>query len=136
MKKRADTDLISLWFLMELIGAFLVGYMAVNLSLAYTQWTIYEKLNIAKDLAMQINTLSSVQGNAYIVNNNVNGYSISVADNKIEVFQDEFDQSRGVYYFVKKANSNLNIKLEKPKQIILAKIGDEISISEKIPNLS
>jgi len=135
MKKRADFDLVSVWFLIELVGAFLVGYMAVDLSVAYAQGTAYEKLNLAKDIAMQINTLSSVQGNAYLVTKNNYGYSVSVTDNKIEVFEDDSDQLKASYYFVKKADSKFKVILYKPNPIVVSKIGNSIKISAEIPDL-
>lgn len=130
MEKRG---IASLWFLIELIIAFLVGYMAFDLSVNYTQKAIYEKLNIAKDLAMQINTLSGVPGDAYIINDNLHGYSVSFSDNKVEVFKDSFDQSKGVYYFVRIGDSKLDMRLGRPKQIVISKIGNEIKISETLP---
>lgn len=133
MKKRG---IASLWFLIELIVAFLVGYMAFDLSASYTQKTIYEKLNIAKDLAMQINTLSGVSGNAYILNKNLYGYSVHFSDNKVEVFKDSFDQSKGVYYFTRIGDSKLDVKFDKPNQIVISKINNEIKISENPPILS
>jgi len=132
MQKRGE---ISLWFLIELVGAFLIGYMAVDVSVAYAQQTIYEKLNIAKDLAMQINTLSSVSGNAYIVNRNLHGYSLYFSGNRVEVFKDNFDQSKGVYHFVKIGGTNLDLRLNNPNQVVISKIDGDIKISEEIPNL-
>lgn len=133
MRKRGD---ISLWLLIELVGAFLITYMAVSISLSYAKGTIYEKLNIAKDLAIQVNALSSISGNAYIVNKNLHGYSLHFFDNRVEVFEDNFDQTKATYYFVRIGNSKLDIIFNKPKQLVLAKIDDEIKISEEIPNLS
>lgn len=130
MEKRG---IASLWFLIELVVAFLVGYMAFDLSTSYTQKTIYEKLNIAKDLAMQINTLSGIPGEAYIINDDIHGYSVSFSDNKVEVFKDNFDQSKGVYYFVRVGSSKLDVKFDKPKQIIISKIGNEIKFSDTLP---
>jgi hypothetical protein len=132
MKKRGD---ITLWFLFELLGAFLIGYMAVNISLAYAKGTIHEKLNIAKDIAIQINALASIPGDAYIINRNLHGYSLYFSDNKIEVFENNFDQIKGTYYFVKIGDTKLDLRLDKPKQVVIAKIGSEIKISEEIPKL-
>ncbi len=129
MKKRGD---ISLWFLLEFIVAFSVVYMAVNVSVAYAQGTIYEKLNLAKDLAMQLNTIAGISGNAYIVNKNLHDYSFYFIDNRIEV-SDSNDLVKGIYYFVKTEESDINIRLIKPKQIVISKIDGEITISEEIP---
>ncbi len=131
MKKKGEE--FSLWFLLELIGAIFVGYLAVDVALSYTQGTIYEKLNIAKDLAMQINTLQALPGNAYIINTNLHGYSVYFVDNRVEVYEEGYDQSKGVYYFVNHADSEINIRLIKPKQIVIAKINNQIKISADIP---
>ena len=133
MKKRGD---INLWFLVELIGAILIVYLAINISTARAEGTIYEELNIAKDIAMQINTLASIPGDAYIVNSNLHGYSIKITDNKIEVFEDYSDLVKGTYFFVETADSNLNVNLEKPSQVVISKIADEIKISQDISNLT
>ena len=57
MKKRGE---VNLWFLVEFIAAFLVGYMLVDVGIAYAKETVYEKAHIAKNLAMEINALSSI----------------------------------------------------------------------------
>ncbi|MBI2557959.1 hypothetical protein HYW20_01445 [Candidatus Woesearchaeota archaeon] len=126
---------VSLWFLIEIIGAFLIGYLLFDVSVSIAKGTIYEKLNIAKDLAMQINTLSGIPGNAYIINKNLHGYSLYFSNNKIEVFKGDSDQTKGTYYFVKIGKSNLDVKLNNPKQVVVSKINGEIKISEDIQSL-
>ena len=130
MEKRAE---ISLWFLLELVAAILVGYMAADLSVAYAQNTIYEKLNLAKDFAMQIDALSGVPGDGYIITNNLHGYSVYFKDNSVEVFDDSQDLAKGTYGFVKNGDSKIDIRLIKPKQVVISKIDDRITISEEIP---
>lgn len=132
MGKRGD---ISLWFLVEFVGAFLIAFFAIDFSVNIAHERIYEKLNIAKELSMQINALSSVPGNAYIINNNLHGYSIYFSDNKVEVYDDTFDQLRGVYHFAKIGNSKIELKFDKPKQLVISKISNEIRITEEIPKL-
>lgn len=127
---------ISLWFLIEVVGAFLVGYMAVEVSVGLSKGTIHEKLNIAKDLAMQINTLASVPGDMYIINKDLHGYSLHFLDDKIEVFESDFDQVKGVYYFIRTSNSNFDLNLNKPNQVVISKINGEIKVSEELPLLS
>lgn len=129
MKKRGEA---TLWFLVELAGAILVAYLAGSISLAYTQGTIFEKLNIAKDLAMQINAISSVPGEAYIINKDLHGYSLYFSDNKIEVFEDNSDLIKGTYHFAGTAGSKLELRLINPEQVVISKINDEIKISEDI----
>ncbi|MBI3035519.1 hypothetical protein HYY71_04295 [Candidatus Woesearchaeota archaeon] len=129
MEKRGD---VNLWFLSEFVAAFIIAYTIASASAAIAQETINEKLNIAKDLAMQINALSSVPGDGYIVNDNLHGYSLQFSENKIEVFDNDFNP-KGVYYFVKIGDSKLNVKLNKPKRAVIMKTGNEISVSEEIP---
>jgi len=137
MKKRGD---ISLWFLVELIGAFLVAYMAVNISLAYAQGTIFEKLNVAKDIRIQINSIIAVPGDTYLINDNLHGYSIKIEENKIEVFESKDEIAKGVSYFANAEGSELDFTLinseEQNKKLVISKIGGKVSISDEIPNLS
>ena len=133
MKKRGD---ITLWFLFEFVGAFLIVYLMADVSLAYAKGTIHEKLNIAKDIAMQINTLAGIPGDAYIVNRNLHGYSLYFSNNRIEVFEHNLETTKGIYYFVKIGDAKLDLKLDKPKQVVIAKIGNEIKISEEMPKLN
>ena len=133
IKKRGDVP--SLWALIELAAAIFVGILLASVGASLAKGTIYEKLNLAKDLAMQIDTLYGVPGDSYLINNNLHGYSVHFLDNKIEVFDDDSDQSKGVHYFVKKENLKLDLKLNKPKQVVISKIGEDIKISEEIPSL-
>ena len=132
MKKKGD---ITLWFLIETAAAFLIGYLSASVAFGYVNLTIYEKLNLAKDISMQINALSGIQGNAYIINSNLHGYSIYFSDNKVEVAESGLDQIKGTYYFTKIGDLKLDSRFEKPKQLVIAKIGNEIKISETNPNL-
>lgn len=134
MKKRGDT--IGLWFIIELVAAIALVFLGWQTASNYSQGRIYEKVNLAKDLAMQINTLQSIPGDAYIINNNLNDYSVLFLDNKVEVFENEFDQTRGIYYFAPNINVKLDVKLVKPNQLVLIKTGNEIKVSDKILSLN
>lgn len=133
MKKRGE---ITLWFWVELVGAILIFFLAVDVALSRCQGTIYEKRNIAGDISAQINALSGVPGDSYIVNNNLHGYSLRFFNNRVEVFEGVSDQFRVTSYFVKIGNSDINLALDKPNQVVISKIGNEIKISQNIPNLS
>ena len=136
MKKRGE---ITLWFLVELIGAFLVVYLAVSISMAQAKGTIFEQLNIAKDIAMQINALNSIHGDVFISGKNMHGYSIKITGNKIEVFESESDLVKGAYYFVNTHDNSINFLLknsaDNPKNLAISKINGKISLSEEIRNL-
>ena len=130
-----EEESVTLWFLAELIGAFLVAYLLVDVSMAYAKGTGFEKLNLAKDTAMQIDSLLSVPEDAYIINSNFHDYSLRITDNKVEVFENPNEASKGTYYFIKSGDSGLNVFLQKPKQVVVSKINNKIAVSEQVPEL-
>ena len=132
----AEEEEINLYFFLELAAAFFVGFILVNIAISYSKGTVYEKLNIAEDIAMQINTISSLPGDAYLIDKNMHGYSLYFNGNKIEIYDIESDPTKGVYYFSQVGNLNIDTRLDKPKQVIVSKINGQIKISEEIPNLS
>lgn len=132
----AEEEEINLYFFLELAAAFFVGFVLVNMAMSYAKGTVYEKLNIAEDIAMQINTLLSIPGDAYLVNKNLHGYSLYFNGNKIEVYDIEPDPTKGIYYFTQSSNINLNKRLVKPNQVIISKINGQLTVSEQLPNFS
>jgi|TARA_Y100000031_G_C8214557_1_gene382696 hypothetical protein len=131
MKKRGNAPL---WFFVELIAAFFVAYVAVDVSLAYAKGTIFEKLNIVRDIGMQINTLMSVPGDVEIIKNDLQGYSVRITGNKIEVFKRESDLFKGTYFLaeseIKIDNFFLDNSKEHPKKLVISKVDNEIKLSE------
>ena len=132
----AEGEEIGLYFFLELAAAFAVGFILVNAGVAYAKGTIYEKLNLAEDLGMQLNTIISLPGDAFIIISNFHGYSLNVVGNKIEVYSEAFDTTKGTYYFPKTSDLSLDVKLTKPKQVVVSKIHGQIRITEDIPALS
>lgn len=133
MKKKGQA---TLWFLIELIGAVLIVGIAIEIAVTLSQGTFFEKLNIARDISMQINTLSSLPGDGYIVNKNLHGYSLRFINNKVQVYEDVNEISKGVHSFVTIKAENFDLTFVKPDLIVIAKIGDEIEISRDIPSIS
>ena len=136
MKKKGQA---ALWFLIELIAAVLILYLAIDLAITLSKGTIFEKLNIARDISMQINTLSAFPGDGFIVNNNLHGYSLRFKDNTVEVFEDIDENLKGPHSFVPitpitYSNPDIGLVFNEPSQIIVSKIGDKIKISDKIPD--
>ncbi|MBL7055553.1 hypothetical protein ISS07_01430 [Candidatus Woesearchaeota archaeon] len=133
MKKRGAA---TLWMLIELVAAFLVAYIAVDVSLAYAQGTGFEKLNVAREIGLNLVAISSVPGDSYLVNDNLQGYSLRVYSGKIEVFEKEDDFVKGVYTLPKSdLVGNFGLKnLEGSKKIVISKIDNKVMISEKIPD--
>lgn len=137
MAKRGEGGIeISLYFFLELAAAVFVGAVLANTAVSYARGTVYEKLNIAENIGMQMNTMISFPDNAdaYLVTRNLHGYSISIIDNKVEVFSEIFDTNKVTYYFPTTGSSDFDVKLIKPKQIVISKIKDKIIISDEIPN--
>src|SRR3989344_4259814 len=108
----------------------------MTVAIFYSKGIIFEELNIARDISIQINTLSSLPGDGYIVNSNLHGYSLRFINNKVEVFEDVSDQLRGSHSFVTIKNQNFDLILDKPAQVVISKNKDEIIISKNMPNLS
>lgn len=133
MKKRGE---VALWFWVELVAVVLIVYIAIDLAVSYSKGRIFEELNIARDISMQINTLSALPGDGYIVNSNLHGYSLRFINSKVEVFEDVSDQLRGSHSFVTIKNQIFDLILDKPAQVVVSKINDEIIISGNVPNLS
>ena len=132
MNKRGDIE-INLYFFLELVAGILIASIAINIATTLAKGTVYEKLNIAEDIGMQINTIISLPGDAYIVDNNLHGYSVSVLDNRVEVYSEILDVSKAVYYFPKTGTATFDAKLTTPNQIVISKISGQIIISEEIP---
>lgn len=125
MKKRAE---MTLWAVLELVGFFLIAYMLVNVASSIAQGTIYQKLNLAKDLTMQINAVLSVPGDVTIINRNLHGYSMHFFNDKVEVYENEFEHAKGVYYYVG-IGQKIDVKFQKPSQLKISKLNNELKIS-------
>ena len=133
MKKRGAA---TLWVVIEITIAVFIVYMAIDIAKSISQGTIFEKLNIARDISMQINALSGLPGNGYIVNKDLHGYSLRFLNNKVEVYENINEVSKGTHFFVAIKSTNFNLVFDKPSQIVVSKIGDEIVISDSIPSLT
>ena len=126
----------TLWFMIELIGAILIVSIAIEIAVTLSQGTFFEKLNIARDISMQINTLSSLPGDGYIVNKNLHGYSLRFINNKVQVYEDVNEISKGTHSFVTIKAEDFDLTFVNPDQIVIAKIGDEIKILGDIRGIS
>ena len=85
MKKRGQ--LLTLWMLISIIGAVLVAYVFVEIGTQRGSGEIFLKSRLAKELALEINSLYSVQGDAYIVNNELYGFSFKFNNEEVRVFK-------------------------------------------------
>jgi hypothetical protein len=132
MKKRGEA---TLWFLIELVATVFLVYMAIDVSTTIVEGTFFEKLNIARDISMQINTLSGLHGDGYIINNNLHGYSLHFFKDKVEVYEQLGEDTKGIHSFVAISDTDYSLNYGKPDQIVISKIDGQIEISEDIPNI-
>jgi len=136
MKKRGEA---TLWILIEFIAALAVLFLSIEIAKELSTGTFFEKLHIAKDISQQINTLASLNGDAYIVYDNLGDYSLKVKGNKIEVFDEESDKVKARYFFAKTKDQNLNLIFDNSNkdknQLFIYKLENEIKISEQLPEI-
>lgn len=134
MKKRGQ--LLTLWMLISILGAVLVAYVFVEIGTQRGSGEIFLKSRVAKEIALEINSLYSIQGDAYIVNNELYGLSFKFKDDSVRVFKG-IDGIIGTasYPFVKSGQQELNYEFKKPKQIVLSKINNKIKITKEIPDI-
>ncbi|MCK4521477.1 MAG: N-acetylmuramoyl-L-alanine amidase [Nanoarchaeota archaeon] len=131
MKKRGE---LTLWFIIEIVMAVFVAALLINIATRYGEGDISNEHTIARDLAVQINTLQSVSGNAYIVNTALGKYTIKVKDNKVMAYISEADFTKPYYSYVASVNIN-NPLFKKPTKLLAGKSGNDIVVDDKKINL-
>jgi|SRR3989344_8009427 len=120
---------LQIFFIMELIVAVFAGLLFINAGKAWAQVDYYDKVRIAEDIALGMNALYSVPGNAdlrYI--NEVSDYIITIKDDYVLVAKSEYDVIPGKYHFVKKGTQEFNYVFNHPTTLVLVKNGDSITI--------
>lgn len=133
MKKRG-AETLTLVYALELIAGVVIALLIIHVATSYGKGEAINKKYLAKDLALQLNTLYAVPGNAYIVNSeNMEKFSIRFNNEFVEVYEFEKDPTRGIYPYVRTENSKLDLNFDKPKQLVLVKDGPTIEIQETIP---
>lgn len=133
MKKRG-AETLTLVYALELIAGVVIALLIIHVATSYGKGEAINKKYLAKDMALQLNTLYAIPGNAYIVNSeNMEKFSIRFTEEIVEVYEFEKDPTRGIYPYVRTANSKLDINFDKPKQLVLIKDGNEIKVQETIP---
>ncbi len=133
MKKRG-AETLTLVYALELIAGVIIALLIIHVATSFGKGEAINKKYLAKDLALQLNTLYAIPGNAYIVNSeNMGKFSIRFTNEFVEVYEFEKDPTRGIYPYVKTENSNLDVNFDKPKQLVLVKDGNKIIVQETIP---
>lgn len=136
MKKRG-AETLTLVYALELIAGVVIALLIIHVATSYGKGEAINKKYLAKDLALQLNTLYAIPGNAYIINSeNMGKFSIRFTNEFVEVYEFEKDPTRGLYPYVRTENSNLDVNFDKPNQLVLVKDGDKIKIQETIPEFS
>lgn len=132
MKKRGQ--LLTLWMLISIIGAVLVAYIFVEIATQRGSGEIFLKSRVARETALQVNTLYSVPGDAYIVNKGIYGFSLKVKDNEVRVFKGNTEGIIGTasYPFVNSGEQELEFTLINPQQVVISKINGKIKISDQV----
>ncbi|MBU4284235.1 MAG: hypothetical protein KJ968_03940 [Nanoarchaeota archaeon] len=122
----------SLFLVGEIVGAALVAVLLISNAMQWTSTERPYKEYLAKDIALSIDSIFASPGNI-IVNytGNLTDYSVDLTGNSVSIYDDLKQNSEITRKFVPSENIEVNgITLEKPKNIFLAKAGDEIFISD------
>ncbi|MBS3130993.1 hypothetical protein J4212_01035 [Candidatus Woesearchaeota archaeon] len=127
MKKRGE---ISLWFLLEAVGAFLVAYTAVSISIGYSQGTAFEKLNLAREISTEINSMYAVSGDAVAVIPDLHGYSVKIEGDTVEVYEAAFDPTKAAHHFATAQSTQIKEDFREPKGMYIKKDGNRVAVFE------
>lgn len=122
----------------SLIGAVLIAWVLWSIGAEYGSGSIYLKQRYAKQFAFEIDSLSSITGDAYIINDNPYGFSYEFKDNKVTAFKKESDIVRLALrvpyeYFPANDKYKIDLRLSDPKQVVISKINGEVHVTEQIP---
>lgn len=133
MNKRGETMLFAV---IEILAAVLIVYSFISAANAFATQDIYEKSSKAKDMALQIETLNAIPGNAYLINSNPKNYSFYFSENELivaeKIMQEPF---RGLQHYSTGKDDKMDLVFKKPETLYLSNIGGEINADEKEPNL-
>ena len=123
----------SLFLIGEIVGAALIAVLLISNAMQWTSTERPYKEYLAKDIALSIDSIFASPGNI-IVNytGNLTDYSVNLTGNSVSIYKDDSEQSNKIIRnFVPSENIEISdATLEKPKNIYLAKAGDEIFISD------
>lgn len=132
MKKRSQ---LTLKGLIELVSIAIVVLLLVYIAVSKGSGEAFFKERSAKELALLINTLCSLPGNAEIVfPTDLSKFKIEVKDNFVYIYNERFkenaeDPTAGKYG-ISKPNCNFPSYIEKPKKLIVKKQENKINFIE------
>jgi len=125
-----------LFFLMELIAAFLVSALLIYVAISYAKGSAVTKSYIAIDQALLIDTLNSFKGNVLAVYPiPKEGYYYTIDSNTVKVTDISLldrDPTKGIFQYVPTSTQDLNYESKNPEKIIFAKSGNDIIITNSL----
>jgi N-acetylmuramoyl-L-alanine amidase len=131
MKKRGD---LSIYFVIEILAAIFVVYILISVAESYGTYDVFEQMRLSRKLAMQVNALNTLAGNAYLVDDDTSKYEIKFYKDRVDVFKENTDILKSSYSFVNNKNSILDYSFVKSNKLVLIKDGNKIKVSTKIPD--
>jgi len=134
MKKRGQLVLKPT---IELVIAITVFLLFIYVGKTWGNAEVFQKARAAKETALIIDAMYASDGNSYITYPvNISKFSIKFSKDNINVYKVTPDPTAFTYYFVPLGSYALNKELIKPENLILARLGKEVQILDKEPNLN
>jgi len=133
MNKRGDTLLFAI---IEMLAAVMIVYLLVSAAHAFATGDIFEKVRKSKDMAIQVDALQSVPGNAYFLNTDLDNYSYYFYEDKLVVAKKiENEPMRAVHYYTMAKGEKMRDVFLKPESLYISGIGGKIKVMQEEPNL-
>ena len=132
MKKRAQ---LTLKGLIELVAVAIVIFILIYIAVSRSSGEAFFKERSAKELALLLNTLCSLPGNAEIIfPTDLSKFNVQVENNVVYVYDTRFakntDDPVAGKYQISKPNCNLEASVKEPKTLIVRKRGNKINFIE------
>jgi hypothetical protein len=132
--KKAQERMI--YTITELIATVLIIAVMWGAAYSYGKGEPYEKLYLAKDIAMNLNALHSIEGdfNFIYTPTNLNKYLYRIKNSLVTVAKDNFDDpSRAEYFFTSNQyTTKIDSEFRKPAALTFIKRGNQISIVQDV----
>lgn len=131
MKKRSQLTLKGLF---ELVAIAVVIFTLIYIGVSRGSGEDYFKVRSAKELALLVNTLCSLPGNAEIIfPSDLSKFNIEVVDNIVYIFNEQYTKDKDPTvgkYGISKPNCNIEASVKNPKTLIVKKQGNQINFIE------
>jgi len=137
MDKRGQKKFIR--SVIEMAIAVVAGLILLNYAVDSTTNATIKEDFFAKDMAMQINAMYSVSGNAYMINKHeeFSNFYFMFSEDRVEVSSDSSlpDFLKPEFRYVRGSDPQINVNFEKPESLIIVKNADKVDVGQNIPNL-